>query len=210
MHINRVRLVVFVSWFLVGTSISYGQDATVSINNSGSFTTHEIAVESGGTFTIDINVDTDREIVDMHGMQLVASASGIFEATSGVYQSPWGSLLAFPIGYLNPSSPQFAVALPDPDIFGPGQTTLISVEVTVPLNAPSGVYTLNIEGANYLECHVCPAFSTALIGPDFVVNVTPPIPTVSEWGFVVLAIGLMVAGTCLVRRRFSIHVDGAA
>ncbi len=209
MQINRVRLVVFVSWFLAGTPISYAQDATVSINNSGSFATHEIAVESGGSFTIDINVDTDAEIFNMFGMQLVASRSDVLLVTSGAFQSPWERVDAFPIGELNPSSPQFTVALPNPQMFGPGQAALISVDVTVPLTAPSGVFTLNIEGASWTACRQCPAFSTALIGPDFVVNVTSVIPTVSEWGVVVLAIGLLVSGTCLVRRRHTIHITAS-
>lgn len=209
MQIDSVRLVAFVSGFLVGTSTSYGQDATVSINNSGSFTTHEIAVESGGSFTIDINVDTDTEIFHLFGMQLVASRSDVSLVTSGAFQSPWESVDAFPIGELNPSSPPFWVVLPDPQMFGPGQSSLITVDVAVPLTTASGVYTLNIEGGNWTVCRGCQGFASALIGPDFVVNVTSVIPTVSEWGIVVLAIGLMATGTCVVRRRHSIQVKAS-
>lgn len=153
-------------------------DVTVSVNNVRSFDDHAITLNPGDAFSIDINVYTASEVFNIYGARLSASASDVLSVTDGFIHFPWtdynGTL---PLGELNPLSDPFGVVLPFPEYFGPGESTLATLGLLVDSNAIPDVYTLNIVGAEYIACRICPAFSSADSGPDFVITVVPEPPT---------------------------------
>jgi hypothetical protein len=77
----------------------------------------------------------------------------------------------------------------------PGSCTVL-VNVT---SATAGTYT-NVIGANYLWTtngnNVAPAYATLVITP-----VVPPVPTLSEWAMIMLAVLLSLAGFAAIRRK---------
>ena len=202
---SKRLLTIFVVLLCGALNRANAVDATVSVNNEGSFIEHAILVKPEDTFSIDINVSTTEEIFDVVDMKLSAGVDNVLSISGGFIHSPWTSFDAIPVGNLNPVSARFGIRLPDPDMFGPGETTLVTLDVHVASGALSGVYSLNIIDAKNSECRICPAFSNATTGPDFVVEVFAEheIPALSEWGLVALSIILLTAGTLVLRSRYA-------
>lgn len=184
----------------------YGTDAmavTISVNNEGSFTQQTITVNPDDTFSIDINVNTQDEIFDVYDMKLSANVNNVLSLTGGFIHSSWTSFDTLPVGNLDPVSEPFKVNLPYPDMFGPGETTLMTLEIHVASGTSPGTYSLNLINAKYTECRICPAFSNVDSGSEFVVEVfvESGIPALGEWGLVAMTIILLTAGTLILRRE---------
>ncbi len=196
-------LAVAVVWFTGASGIATAIDVTVNVNNKGSFTQHAAAVRPGGTFSIDVTVSTTVQIFDVYDMKLLAGGSGVLTITGGSVQAPWTDPGVLPVGDVNPQSASFEVLLPDPDLFGPGESTLVTLDLAVSGDASPGTLTLNVIDAKWTACRICPAFSNANSGPDFIVEVLEEasIPTVSQWGLLVMGLFVLAAGTIVVMRR---------
>ena len=196
-------LAVTALWFTGAAGIANAFQPTVSVNNAGSFSEHAVTVRPGDTFSIDVTVDTIEEIFDMYDLKLVAGSLGVFTVTGGSAHVPWVDGGTVPIGELSPESASFAVELPDPDLFGPGETALLTLDIAVSSDVSPGMGTLNVIDGKWTACRICPAFGDASSGPDFTVEVLagPPIPTVSHWGLIVMGLLVLAVGTIGVRRR---------
>ena len=198
-------LAVTAVWFMVASGIANAFDVTLSVNNQGSFSEHAVTVQPGDTFSIDITVTTTVEIFDMNDMKLLADSAGVLTVTDGSVQAPWTERWGtpVPVGELNPQSAGFGVTLPYPDVFGPGETALVTLDLTVNGNASPGTWTLNVIDGTYTACRVCPAFGFADSGPDFLIEIVErtSIPTVSHWGLVALALLLLVGVKIKFGRR---------
>ena len=165
----------------------------VSANNAGSFDEHAVSVRPGDTFSIDINVSAAEEIFNVHGMTLMASGPPVLQVTGGRYRNPWTSYGSLPLGEVDPASSPFDVILPYPEYFGPGESTLATLDILVDANAPTDLLTLNVVDGTYDACWYCLAFWYAQSGPDFLVDVVPE-PT---------SILLLAGGALLLARRRS-------
>ena len=196
-------LAVAVVWFNGASGIATAIDTTVSVNNKGSFSQHDITVRPGDTFSIDITVSTTEQLFDMYDMKVLAGGAGVFTITGGTVRTPWTDPGVLPVGEPNPQSASFAVLLPDPDVFGPGESTLVTLDLAVSGDASPGTLTLSVIDAKWTACRPCPAFSNAISGPDFIVEILDEtqIPTVSEWGLAVTGLLVLVSGTIVARRR---------
>ena len=189
----RYRLVLAVGISLFTTLLSgrSAAEVTVSINNEGSFTEHAVTVYPGGSFLVDINVDTNEEIFDVLDVRFVASASHVLALVGGFYQAPWMGIGPIRLGELNPGSRGFGVTLPFPDYFGPGTSTLATLEMSVNAAAPEDVYTFRVPWGEHTVCRECPATEPISTGPNFMVEVVPE-PT---------SLLLLLAGATLCLRR---------
>ena len=195
-------LAVTAVWLTGASGIAYA-DVTVSVNNQGSFTQHAIVVRPGDTFSVDVTVSTDVEIFDVFDMKLLAGEAGVLTVTGGSFLDPWTDSSALPVGELNPQSASFEAQLPLPEEFGPGESTLVTLDLAVNGDASPGVFSLNVIDGKVTACRICPAFSSADSGPDFMVEILaePQIPTVSQWGMVVMALLVLAVGTILAPHR---------
>lgn len=200
--ISRQVLAVAVVWISGASGIANATDVTVSVNNKGSFSQHAITVRPGDTFSIDVTVSTTVQIFDMYDMKLLAGGAGVLTVTGGSVQAPWTDPGVLPVGELNLQSASFEVLLPDPDFFGPGESTLVTLNLAVNGDASPGTLTLNVIDGKWSPCRPCPAFGNANSGPDFIVEVfkEAQIPTVSTWGMTALVLLVMVAGTVVFKR----------
>jgi len=157
----------------VNDSGGFDDPVVVSVNNPGSFDDHFVSVFPGGSFSIDINVATSTEIIDVLGMTLMASAPDVLAISGGLYCDPWSNYEPLPVGNLDPGSDPFRAAVPAPEYFGPGASTLATFYIVLNADAPTDVFTLNVVDAKCTACWICPAFFFAGSGPDFVVEVVP-------------------------------------
>ncbi len=164
---------------------------TASVNNVDSFDDHASTVRPGDAFSVDLNVYTEHQIFHIYDAKLSASASDVLSITGGFVHFPWTAYGTLPPGELSPLSDPFGFILPFYEYFGPGESTLATLELLVDSNAVPGVYTLNIVGAEYTACWICPAFWYVDSGPDFVITVVPEPAT--AW---LLALGVLL----LIRR----------
>ncbi len=163
----------------------------LGLNNPGSFTEREIAVQPGETFLLDVTVETTVEIFDFYDVRFVASESHMFVLRGGVYQAPWRGIGPIRAGNLDPISPRFGVFFPEPDYFGPGVTAVATLSMSVSSDAPEDTYTIYVGGGERHVCRDCPAVVPVDRGPDFIVNVIPEPASLL----------LLAAGAVILRRR---------
>jgi hypothetical protein len=151
---------------------------TVNVYNAGSFTDHEVSVQPGESFLVDITVDTDLEIFDVSGLRLVAGELGTFTLLRGFYLDPWRGAGPIRAGAMDPLTPRINLFLPDPDYFGPGTTALATLEIQVNAGVDENTYTIGGAGGEHRICRLCPVTAPITHGSDFIVNVVPEPATV--------------------------------
>jgi hypothetical protein len=147
---------------------------TVSLNNEGSTTLHEVTIAPGGTFSTDVNLAIDSPSWAL-GMYLQASSSHIFTAAGFTYLPPFngsGWYALAPAGALDPAI-GFGVQAPEPGDLGPGDFTLGTALISVNPLAPAGAYTLNLSDIRARGSPLEQGYLLGLPGPDFTVTVTP-------------------------------------
>jgi hypothetical protein len=142
----------------------------VSLNNPGSTTLHEISVVPGGTFDVDVNLDTSWQVVGV-GCQVRASASGVFDILQNTAKTPW--LGGGGVGGLDPTSPDMGWGLPDPDVFPPGAAALASLQIAVDPSAATGTYHLDPVNITARQDRFVMGWFGGVAGPTFVVHVVP-------------------------------------
>lgn len=189
--VRQYCLATFTALWVGLLSSQSAADVAVSLNNSGSFTTHEIPVLPGESFLIDINLDTTVELFDVSDVRLVASESNVLTLLRGVYHDPWGGVGPIRAGELNPLSTRMNFFLPAPDYFGPGTTTLATITIAVNPNAAQAAFTISIAGGEHRVCRECPDTVPINHGPDFIVNIVPEPATLL----------LLLSGTALLLKR---------
>lgn len=199
---NRHFLAVPLVWLTGAPGLGHASEVTVSVSNEGNLSQHAIAVRAGETFSVDVSVSTTVEIFDLYDMKLLAGSAGVLTVTGGLVHAPWTNPGVLPIGALDPQSAGLELVLPYPDYFGPGESTLLTLDLKVSRDAAPGTLTLNVIDGQWTLCRTCPSFSAANSGPDFSVEVLEgaPVPTLSTWGLTVLAMLILVVGTVALKR----------
>ena len=144
----------------------------VSLNNEGSAQLHEIEVAPGGTFGVEVNLSTTTQTIEVW-FDLGASESNCFDVIGVTDQAPWNSS-PFPsmVGGLDPQARMWT-GLPLWEVFGPGTTTLGTIQLGVDLGCPQGTYPLDVLGGRYRETWVDTGFGFVTGGPTFTVRVVP-------------------------------------
>ena len=162
--------------------------AIVNVNNSGNETLHEISVNPGDDFLIDLRFapGTGCGLVTMN---FRASAAGVLEVMDGAWLSPWGG--SIPVGGADPVSAGFGGSVPlGSQGAGPHLATM---RLGVHENAAAGTYAINVENIVGASCVICTDIIVGEPGPDFVVRVLP------EPGASLLVCS--AAGLLVLRRR---------
>lgn len=144
----------------------------VSLNNPGSTTLHEVWVQPGETFSIDVNLDTDISLFTV-GLRIGASASNVFDVLQATVRPPWNQAGNYIVGGVDPVSGSYAVILSPPNLFGPGVSTLATLQVAVDASAPETDYRLGIAVAEFVDRWTTPESQPATGGPGFLVHVVP-------------------------------------
>jgi len=187
-----VRWILLASAWTVGTSASESHAATATFTPVGM--TH---VEAGTDITFQIAV----AVTSLSGFNTADVIIGSNAATDLTFAYSVDWLAAFS----SVTTPQFDVGFYDQSVFVGGNhstsvgTSLLLGTVTIhTAGMPLGNYRLDI--SNTLD-----GFSTlGLDGQPEPLNgfvtfaITPPIPAVSEWGLVLLALSLLAIGTVLL------------
>ena len=164
----------------------------VSLNNPGSTTLHEVQVAPGGTFTVDVNIETAANLLYAVDFLAQASASDVFQITNRTNQAPWTQGDGG-IGALNPTSARAYWDLPYPDYFGPGASTLGTLEFAVAASAQQVTYTIIASSIRCHEGRAVPAEGSGTSGEGFIVRVVPEPAT--------LVLILTMAGLLIRRSR---------
>jgi hypothetical protein len=148
---------------------------SVSLNNHGSNTLHEITVSPGGSFLTDLNLADDDGFWKL-SMQLQASASNVFSVTGFTYNAAFtesGWYTEPPTGSIDPATDIFGIMAPSNFSVGPGNLTIGTASLSVNALAPAGTYVLNTANIIGLFSPFALGFVEGTPGPDFVVSVTP-------------------------------------
>ncbi len=181
-------LIAIVSLLITWPSWALG-DTIVSLNSPGSATLHEVQVLPGGTFNVDLNLDTDLSLYTLR-LLLRANEAGIFEIFDRSNHPSWSGTSG--IGPLSPISNTAVWTWPFPGYFGPGISSLGTLGLMVNPNAREGSYSLAVDaGSEYAADRMEPALAGIVPGSDFSVHVIAP-----EAGSLLL----LLPGALLVRR----------
>jgi hypothetical protein len=177
--------VTFLMVFTLAVQAGAVPNFTVSVNNTGSTTLHQITLSPGDAFSVDLNVTTDEALLDI-GARFEASASGVFDITGGLYHSPWDvATIAIPVGDVDPLSGFLAGSPGFGNTAGLGASKLATLDLLVDSSFSLGTHTINVRDVRSSVDLMIPAFYIGDSGPDFVVNVVPEPAT-----FLFLALGV--------------------
>lgn len=146
----------------------------VSLNNPGSTSLHEIGVEPGDAYDVDLNLTTPESLY-LITLAFEASTSNVFEILQVTDTLPWSSAGSPSIvGTLSPQSGTFGTGYPSPDYFGPGMANLAAMRLQVAPETPTGTYTLEIVDPQFHWSRFNPVEPwPASPGPAFIVHVVP-------------------------------------
>jgi hypothetical protein len=144
----------------------------VSLNNPGSTTLHEITVEPGDTFTVDINVEY-HAYVGWVCAAATASSVGVFDVVEVTDNPPWTSQGTFSsmVGPLDPTSGVSAFSRRGSP--WSGVITMASIQIAVDAEAAIGTYGLNTAHILWTGSPVIPERWPGMAGPTFSVHVVP-------------------------------------
>ena len=165
-------------------------DTSVSPNNQGSTTLHEITVSPGGTFSTDINFAGNMGYWNL-SMYLQASASGVLSVSGFTFHAPFNEsewYTGVPSGGIDPVTSRFGIAAPPNLSVGPGNLTIGTGVIGVNPLASPGTYTLNVADILGVPSPLTPAFDTGTPGPDFTVTITPEPASAMLLGFLLLGV----------------------
>lgn len=146
----------------------------VSLNNPGSTTLHEIWVEPGAAFGIDVNLATGEEVGWLQ-LALQASTSEVFDLLDTNINDPWRVYAgADMVGGIDGRSANGSFRFfGDPPRFGPGVSTVARVQISVDLLAPVDAYLIDVTSIRWTINPVTPELDAGQPGPGFVVHVIP-------------------------------------
>lgn len=165
---NTIVVALVLASVVVCPGVSVGA-VVLSFNNSGSTTLHEISVEPGDAFTVDVMLSTESQMFFVE-CNASASESGIFHIDQNAAMLPW---LSQGTGGLEPELSNMSWGLPFPDYFGPGTTMLGTLQLTVGPTAAFGTYTLSPSAIAVWDHRAVPGTIGGLAGPSFIVHVVP-------------------------------------
>lgn len=167
-------------------------DVIVSLNNPGSTTLHEITVEPGDAFAVNMSLNTD-SILNAVRLQIESNASDVFDVTEITPVAPWSISENNMVGGLDPETGSATVAFPDLNGFGPGVSTLATIQFSVDPLALQQTYTIDVREPWYFRISPVPEndWQRATGGPSLLVHVLPE----------PVALILLLTGAILLARR---------
>lgn len=181
-------LVFMLSLAMVWPTLALGS-VVVSLNNEGSTTQHEITVNPGDIFNVDLGFTGDEQVASLL-MQIRASVDEVLTLSGGTAESSWVAAPETPHAGLDPVSGAFGFYLASGSAVGPGSYRVALLQMGVRPSAVPGVYSLSLDSIQFSHQMPNPVEPLAgSPGPDFIVEVLPE-PTT---GVLVLAAGLMLS-----------------
>ncbi len=155
----------------MGPAVSAGA-VLVSLNNPGSTTQHEVTVEPGDTFTVDINVETDFNV----GLVLAAataSSVGVFDVLEVTDNPPWTSqgTVSSMVGALDPVSGVSVFRYRGSP--WSGVITMASIQIAVDAETAIGTYGLDTVDVRWGFSPTIGLDFPGVPGPSFLVHVVP-------------------------------------
>lgn len=149
----------------------------------------EVVVRPGENFNAGVSLNTTTHIYAL-SLRLESDVSDILELRNRVNWEPW-VLEGTTTSPLNPRSVFVGWGLPEPGFFGPGSTTVGSVQLGVKATAPLGQYQVTITNGLGYPLRWTPSFIPATTNGSISVRVVP------EPGL----IWPVLASACFWRRR---------
>jgi hypothetical protein len=182
---KRSAAVVAMALLAFWPAISAGS-VIVSLNNPGSTTLHEVWVTPGGTFDVDLNLASD-QVVGWVSFSAEASESNVFDITQLTDNAPWssqGTELSI-LGSLDPTAGPCATRYATiPYRFGPGSTTLCTIQVTVDSGSTLGTYGIDTADVWWTTSPAIPERDPGAPGPTFIAHVVPEPSSVAMFVFI--------------------------
>lgn len=167
----RIKALIASVFLLVAWPSGALGNVIVSLNNPGSTTLHEIEVERGETFSVDVNIDPSPDMVGIR-FKLGASTENVLTLTDGTFYDPFDMTSSvIPFGPLVPMSEELSASVStfDPQ---PVSSPLGTLSLTVDTNAMLAAYTLNLA-----DIFWAPSRATEILpgtaGQDFYIQVVP-------------------------------------